>query len=133
MKQLDTSYYQFYTCIAVRKFFFFLDPLKYNKIKIIDILCSGFLDELLELRNEQITRTREEYNWFSVANTIRLYNIYLGLDENHNGMLSKAEFLKYGNFTEAFVDRLFEVCMTYNREIVSIDFMFYYLLTCHSL
>ncbi|KAH9400556.1 Serine/threonine-protein phosphatase 2A regulatory subunit B'' subunit gamma [Tyrophagus putrescentiae] len=119
LKQLDTSYYQFYTCIAVRKFFFFLDPLKYNKVKITDILCSGFLDELLELRNEQTTRTREEYNWFSVANTIRLYNIYLNLDLDHNGMLSKSEFLKYGNFTEAFVDRLFEVCMTYNREIVS--------------
>jgi len=93
--QLDKSYHPFYTCVAVRKFFFFLDPHKYNKIKIPDILCSGFLDQLFQLRNDPPHQgTREEFNWFSASNTIRLYNIYLSFDENHNGMLSKSEFLK---------------------------------------
>jgi len=114
---LDARYHPFYSCIAVRKFFFFLDPHRHKRVKIADILCSGFLDELLELRNEELSRAKEEANWFSASNTIRLYHTYLSLDENHNGMLSRSEFKQYGNLTDTFVDRLFEVCITYNKEI----------------
>ncbi|XP_075677864.1 serine/threonine-protein phosphatase 2A regulatory subunit B'' subunit gamma-like [Dermatophagoides pteronyssinus] len=32
-------------------------------------------------------------------------------------MISKLEFLKFGNFNELFVEQLFDVCMTYNKEI----------------
>ncbi len=36
-------------CTAVRKFFFFLDPLRTGKVKIQDILACSFLDDLLEV------------------------------------------------------------------------------------
>ena len=47
---LEKSFYSFYVCTAVRKFFFFLDPMRKGKIKIQDILACSFLDDLLEVR-----------------------------------------------------------------------------------
>ncbi len=47
---MDASFIQFYVCTAVRKFFFFLDPNKTGRCKILDILTSGFIDELLDVR-----------------------------------------------------------------------------------
>jgi len=46
---LEKSFYSFYVCTAVRKFFFFLDPMRIGKIKIQDILACSFLDDLLEV------------------------------------------------------------------------------------
>lgn len=46
---LEKSFHSFYVCTAVRKFFFFLDPLRTGKIRIKDVLKSNFLDELLEV------------------------------------------------------------------------------------
>lgn len=46
---LEESFYSFYVCTAVRKFFFFLDPLRTGRIKIQDILGCGFLDDVLEV------------------------------------------------------------------------------------
>ncbi|XP_075677885.1 LOW QUALITY PROTEIN: serine/threonine-protein phosphatase 2A regulatory subunit B'' subunit gamma-like [Dermatophagoides pteronyssinus] len=94
LNNMDKSYYPFYICVATRKFFFILDPHKHNRIRIIDILFSGLLDDLLELRNDypkdssnqqQQTKmatgnrnqTIDDFKWFSAANTIRLYNMYL--------------------------------------------------------
>ncbi|TTY87651.1 Serine/threonine-protein phosphatase 2A regulatory subunit B'' subunit gamma [Bagarius yarrelli] len=51
---LEKSFYSFYVCTAVRKFFFFLDPLRTGKIKIQDILACSFLDDLLEAIQEQM-------------------------------------------------------------------------------
>lgn len=36
-----------------------------------------------------------ESNWFSFDNSMRLYNQYVKLDENQNGMLCKSELAKY--------------------------------------
>ena len=46
---LEKSFYSFYVCTAVRKFFFFLDPLRTGRVKIQDILACSFLDDLLEV------------------------------------------------------------------------------------
>jgi len=46
---LEKSFSSFYVCTAVRKFFFFLDPLRTGKVKIQDILACSFLDDLLEV------------------------------------------------------------------------------------
>ena len=35
-------------------------------------------------------------NWFSATNALRVYSIYLELDTDMNGMLSKDELLHYG-------------------------------------
>lgn len=49
LAQLQETFHKFYVCTAVRKFFFFLDPLRTGRIAIPDILCSGYLDKLLEV------------------------------------------------------------------------------------
>ena len=44
---------------------------------------------------------------------------YLNLDKDHNGMLSRSELLSYGTgtLTAAFVDRVFQECLTYGGEM----------------
>ncbi|VEL31367.1 unnamed protein product [Protopolystoma xenopodis] len=91
---MEKSFYTFYLCTAVRKFFFFLDPLRAGRIRISDILASGFLDSLLELRESQIAETQLVANWFSFQSAMRVYGSYLQLDENKNGLLSKNELSK---------------------------------------
>ncbi len=49
LAQLQETFHKFYVCTAVRKFFFFLDQLRTGRIAIPDILCSGYLDKLLEV------------------------------------------------------------------------------------
>lgn len=47
LSSLEEEFYPFYVCIATRRFFFFLDPFKSGKVKICDILDSGFLEDLV--------------------------------------------------------------------------------------
>lgn len=78
-------------CTAVRKFFFFLDPLGTGKIRIRDILSCSYLDDLLELRDDETPKDALEINWFSAPSALSVYGHYLNLDKDHNGMLSKTE------------------------------------------
>lgn len=55
---LEKSFHNFYVCTAVRKFLFFLDPLRTGKVRIQDILACSFLDDLLELRDEELPKVR---------------------------------------------------------------------------
>ena len=65
LEGLEKSFHSFYVCTSVRKFFFFLDPLRTGRIRIRDILTCNFLDDLLELRDEEIPKDAQELNWFS--------------------------------------------------------------------
>ena len=116
---LERSFYSFYVCTAVRKFFFFLDPLRTGKVKITEILASGFLDQLIELRDEELSKDHLETNWFSAQSALRVYGQYLNLDEDHNGMLSKQELSRYGSgtLTDVFLERVFQECVTYGGEM----------------
>ncbi|EDV23688.1 uncharacterized protein TRIADDRAFT_57146 [Trichoplax adhaerens] len=116
---LEKSFYSFYVCTAVRKFFFFLDSMKTGKVKIVDILNCTFLDELLELRDEDLPQERQNANWFSATSALRVYGQYLNLDTDHNGMLSRDELSKYGTgtLTNVFLDRVFQECLTYEGEM----------------
>jgi len=116
---LEKSFYSFYVCTAVRKFFFFLDPLRTGKIKIRDILACSFLDDLLELRDEEVSKEMQVTNWFSAVSALRVYGQYLSLDHDHNGMLSKEELARYGTgtLTHVFLDRVFQECLTYEGEM----------------
>jgi serine/threonine-protein phosphatase 2A regulatory subunit B'' len=119
LEMLEKSFYSFYVCTAVRKFFFFLDPLRTGKVKITEILSSGFLDQLIELRDEDLSKEHLETNWFSAQSAQRVYGQYLNLDEDHNGMLSKQELARYGSgtLTDVFLDRVFQECVTYSGEM----------------
>uniref|UniRef100_A0A8D9FGK1 Serine/threonine-protein phosphatase 2A regulatory subunit B'' subunit gamma n=1 Tax=Cacopsylla melanoneura TaxID=428564 RepID=A0A8D9FGK1_9HEMI len=100
LEDLEESFYNFYICTAVRKFFFFLDPLRTHRVKIQDVLACGFLDDLLELRDEGLSVKKLEQNWFSAASALRIYGQYLHLDKDHNGILSKEELAAYGTALE---------------------------------
>ncbi|XP_076464140.1 serine/threonine-protein phosphatase 2A regulatory subunit B'' subunit gamma-like [Babylonia areolata] len=116
---LENTFYSFYVCTAVRKFFFFLDPLRTGRIKILDILACSFLDDLLELRDEELSKELQESNWFSAPSALRVYGQYLNLDKDRNGMLSKQELARYGTgtLTDVFLDRVFQECLTYEGEM----------------
>jgi len=116
---LEKSFYSFYVCTAVRKFFFFLDGLHTGKVRIRDILACSFLDDLLELRDEELSKDMQESNWFSAPSALRVYGQYLNLDKDHNGMLSRQELARYGTgtLTSVFLERVFQECLTYDGEM----------------
>uniref|UniRef100_A0A672SPH8 Protein phosphatase 2, regulatory subunit B'', gamma n=1 Tax=Sinocyclocheilus grahami TaxID=75366 RepID=A0A672SPH8_SINGR len=116
---LEKSFYSFYVCAAVRKFFFFLDPLHTGKIKIQDILACSFLGDLLE----ELSKESQESNWFSAPSALRVYGQYLNLDKDHNGMLSKEELSRYGTgtLTSVFLDRVYQECLTYDDFVLALE------------
>lgn len=118
LEGLESSFHSFYVCTAVRKFFFFLDPLRTGKVRIRDILASGFLDDLLKLR-EGLPKENQDLNWFSATCALSAYGHYLNLDKDHNGMLSKSELSGYGSgtLTSVFIDRVFSECLTYDGDM----------------
>nr|CDS31087.2 serine:threonine protein phosphatase 2A [Hymenolepis microstoma] len=125
---VDDAFRTFYVCTAVRKFLFFLDPLRAGRVRICDILACGFLDNILELREASTTQARLEENWFSLESAKRVYASYLRLDTDQNGMLSRKELAGYNNesLTDAFLDRVFQECLTYEGEMdykVYLDFV----------
>ncbi|XP_050438348.1 serine/threonine-protein phosphatase 2A regulatory subunit B'' subunit gamma-like [Adelges cooleyi] len=119
LKKLEKTFYAFYSCMAVRKFFFYLDPLRTGKIRIVDILSCGFLDDLLELREETWCKESQKKNWFSVPSALRIYSMYLELDKDQNGLLSREELASYksGSLTSAFLDRVFQVAFTFDGQM----------------
>ena len=136
LSRLEPGFHSFYVCTAVRRFFFHLDPKRLGRIRIVDVLASGFLDDLLELRDSQTDGqtprsphspdsadlaavAKLDSNWFSSPNALRVYGQYLNLDSDRNGMLSAAELREYGggSLTETFVQRVFQECLTYEGEM----------------
>ncbi|XP_045467333.1 serine/threonine-protein phosphatase 2A regulatory subunit B'' subunit gamma-like [Harmonia axyridis] len=119
LEGLEKSFHSFYVCTVIRKFLFFLDTVGSGRVRILDILSCSFLDDLLELRDENLSKESLEQNWFSASSALRIYGHYLNLDRNHNGMLSKSELASYGSgtLTQPFLDRVFQTCVTYGGEM----------------
>jgi serine/threonine-protein phosphatase 2A regulatory subunit B'' len=118
LQNLQENFYPFYVITAVRKFFFFLDPKRTGKILIKDMLTSPILAELYELRQERWNMEDAMQNWFSVQSSLRVYDQYLKLDTDHNGMLRKEELAKYSpGLTKIFIDRVFEEYQTFEGEM----------------
>ncbi|XP_015592410.1 serine/threonine-protein phosphatase 2A regulatory subunit B'' subunit gamma isoform X3 [Cephus cinctus] len=119
LEGLEKSFHSFYVCTAVRKFLFFLDPLRTGRVRIQDILACSFLDDLLELRDEDLPKDLQEANWFSAPSALKVYGQYLNLDRDHNGMLNKEELSGYGTgtLTGVFLERVFQECLTYEGEM----------------
>lgn len=107
-----------YLTIAVKKFFFFLDPRQRGRVFIKDILTSPILAEQFDLRNE---KTPEEFlnNWFSLQNAERLIELFNKLDEDKDGRLNAKELGKFQwSLTDLFLQRAVEIL----GEEKSIDF-----------
>ena len=109
LEQLTEPFYPFYVITSVRKFFFFLDPKRTGKIQIKDMLTSPILAELYELRQPNMSIEDAMQNWFSVQSSLRVYDQYLKLDQDKNGMLNKQELARFSpGLTSIFIDRVFE-------------------------
>ena len=73
------------------------------------MLTSPILAELYELRQEQLNMDDALQNWFSVQSSLRVYDQYLKLDQDKNGMLKKHELSNFSKgLTKIFIDRIFE-------------------------
>ena len=78
----------------------------------------AILAELYELRQERWNIEDALQNWFSVQSSLRVYEIYLQLDLDHNGMLKKSELARYSSgLTDIFIDRIFEEYQTFEGEM----------------
>ena len=108
-----------YVFTAVRKFFFFLDTKCTGKIQIIDIFASPILAELYDhLRQQDMSIEDSMNNWFSLQSYQRVYDQFLELDQDKNGMLKKTELAKYApGLTDIFIDRVFEEFKTFEGEM----------------
>lgn len=110
LQSLERDFYPYYVFTAVRKFVFFLDTHRRGKLRIKAIVESPVMVEFDALRypHGHLQGTKKN-SWFSAQHTQDVYAIYLGLDSNQNGMLSREEFRAFngGNLTNIFIEGLF--------------------------
>lgn len=97
----------FYIHHTVRKFLFFLDSNHKGKILLDTLWKSSLLKELLQI-NEPVDDQLQINNWFSPHKALAIYQKYLELDKDRDGMLSQEELQSYGALTHAFIQRVFE-------------------------
>ncbi|VDK75608.1 unnamed protein product [Litomosoides sigmodontis] len=127
----------YYLCMATRKFFFLLDPMQQKRIRIVDIVASGLLEELETLNkslngsanndgNESAEIEQMEdvpiskLNWFSKRNLLRIKELYEQLDADGNGLLSFSEMIGFQHVTNSFMQRVFEVQQTYDNDEIDL-------------
>ncbi|KAK6914529.1 Calreticulin/calnexin [Dillenia turbinata] len=113
LRDMPAAFVQMYCRIAAHKFFFFCDPHRRGKACIKKILLSNCLQELMELHQEseeEVTDTEQAENWFSLTSAQRICDMFLALDKDMNGTLSKQELREYadGTLTEIFIERTFD-------------------------
>ena len=134
-RKLHEQFYPYYTFTAARRFLFFLDSRKTKRLNIKKLAHSSIMEEFLFL--ERITQyerdlTPESFssqinnNWFSCHNALRIYNDFIQLDKDQNGMLSKDEFSLYSGsdgvqLTQTAINRIFEENITYGTGSVDTE------------
>jgi Ca2+-binding EF-hand superfamily protein len=120
LQTLEKDFTSFYLCGAVRKFFFFLDPQRKGRISITSILISPILSEFFELQQVDLAPNLLLSNWFSMYSALKVYNQYVDLDTDRNGMLSLAELSRFAKsrYSDVFIKRVFQECQTYGGEMV---------------
>ena len=134
---MSESFKAYYMWVALRKFMFFLDPHRlrnsYNfflifsgRISILSLLLSPILTEMFELRDPELPDEYAKLNWFSMYSAAHLYNQYLALDLDLDGMLSREEIGKYKDhaISPMFLDRLFQECLMFDMKMVILNGFF---------
>nr|GMD99769.1 probable serine/threonine-protein phosphatase 2A regulatory subunit B'' subunit TON2 [Ipomoea batatas] len=110
LRDMPAAFVQMYCRIAAHKFFFFCDTNRRGKACIKKILLSNCLQELMELHQEseeEVTDMEQAENWFSLTSAQRICDMFLALDKDMNGTLSKQELREYadGTLTDIFIER----------------------------
>ncbi|CAL5413183.1 unnamed protein product [Camellia sinensis] len=122
LRDMPAAFFQMYCRIAAHKFFFFCDPHRREKGCIKKILLCNYLQELMELHQEseeEVTDIEQAENWFSLTSAQRICaysnqfssaDMFLALDKDMNGTLSKQELREYvdGTLTDIFIERAFD-------------------------
>ena len=81
LENMDENLREKFLIVSSKKFLFYLDPRKSDRIFIKDLLTSPILVELYDLR---VKKSHEEFlnNWFSKQNTQKLINLFEKLDKD---------------------------------------------------
>ncbi|KAH8495091.1 hypothetical protein H0E87_018322 [Populus deltoides] len=113
LQDMPAAFIQMYCRIAAHKFFFFCDPHRRGKACIKKVLLSNCLQELMELHQEseeEVTDSEQAENWFSLTSAQRICDMFLALDKDMNGTLSKQELGEYadGTLTGIFIERVYD-------------------------
>ncbi|KAL1832545.1 hypothetical protein ACET3Z_002196 [Daucus carota] len=113
LRDMPEAFIETYCRIAAHKFFFFCDPQRRGKACIKKVLLSNALQELMELHQEseeEVTDTEQAENWFSLTSAQRICDMFMALDKDMNGTLSKQELREYadGTLTDIFIERAFD-------------------------
>ncbi|GJP52857.1 hypothetical protein CLOM_g11940 [Closterium sp. NIES-68] len=113
LKGMEPEFLDTYCRISTRKFLFFCDPQKRGKLLIREVLLSPVLSELMELRQDaegedQLAALQE--NWFALSSAKRIHQMFLALDVDRSGGLSKEELRAFNddNLTDIFIERVFD-------------------------
>ncbi|EME26445.1 Serine/threonine-protein phosphatase 2A regulatory subunit B'' subunit gamma [Galdieria sulphuraria] len=120
--KLNPSFYPYYSCTVSRKVFFFLDSPRRGFIKLQSFINSKLFLECLDATTSHSMDDSASQNslqsWFSAESALYMYEKYLELDLDGNGMLSKSELSRFGNgtLTNTFLSRFFEECVSYKND-----------------
>ncbi|KFD69764.1 hypothetical protein M514_11787, partial [Trichuris suis] len=121
LASMEQEFLPYYLCVAVKNFVFFLDQQRAGRVRIMDLIASGLLEELFELRNSDASAnlTETDGNRFSQYFATQLYGQFMNLDSDSNGMLSVEELMNYGSgtLTKEFVMRVFQESITTDGEM----------------
>ncbi|TQD80042.1 hypothetical protein C1H46_034415 [Malus baccata] len=113
LRDMPSGFVNMYCRIAAQKFFFFCDPHRRGKACIKKVLLSNCLQELMELHQEteeEVTDNEQAENWFSLTSAQRICDMFIALDKDSSGSLSKQELREYadGTLTEIIIERVFD-------------------------
>lgn len=126
LSALPREFYNFYVFHAVSCFVMDLDPCHSGKVPVDKFIRSKCLQDFVDVLYPFASTATigfgmaplgSQQGWFTYPCALRVYNMYLDLDTNGNGMLSAQELLGYGSVTQFVVDRIFEQCQSFDGEL----------------
>lgn len=129
LASIESDFKAFYTCSAVRKFFFnlerptkkfqpsraLLDKSRAPRVAITDVLLSPILTEFFQMQQSELSQEDLSKNWFSLYTSLKVYAQYVELDTDRNGMLNVDELSKFARsrYSRIFIERVFQEYITY--------------------
>jgi len=119
LRKLKVDFRDRYLKVVMMMFAFFLDHKNLGKIRIADILVSGFVENIFHLQDsDSYGEAAIAESWFGPEKTQELLSTFQMYDEGAKNYLVKKDFSRVdeGGFTSAFVDRLFDTHVSHRGE-----------------